>query len=76
MRLYVRYKISIIQLGEIIVADGIKNLCALYIPSWHYSEEEDRQQCEERMEWVEMFFERKRKEPADDAAADIGYCCG
>ncbi len=53
--------------------DGIKNLCALYIPSWHYSEEETRQQCEERMAWVEMFFERK--EPADDAA-DIGNCCG
>ena len=48
-------------------------VCLVY-SSWHYSEEEARQQCEERMAWVEMFF--KRKEPADDAAADIGYCCG
>ena len=48
-------------------------MCLVY-SSWHYSEEEARQQCEERMAWVEMFFERK--EPAHDAAADIGYCCG
>ena len=48
-------------------------VCLVY-SSWHYSEERARQQCEERMAWVEMFFERK--EPADDAAADIGYCCG
>ena len=48
-------------------------VCLVY-SSWHYSEERARQQCEERMGWVEMFFERK--EPADDVVADIGYCCG
>ena len=48
-------------------------VCLVYSP-WHYSEERARQQCVERMAWVEESFERK--EPADDVVADIGYCCG
>ena len=48
-------------------------VCLVY-SSWHYSEERARQQCEERMAWVEMYY--SQKEPADDASADIGYCCG
>ena len=47
--------------------------CLVYSP-WHYTEEEAREQCKERMVWVERYYEQK--EPADDAAADIGYCCG
>lgn len=48
-------------------------VCLVY-SSWHYSEEGARKQCEERMGWVERFYEQKV--PAYDAAADIGYCCG
>ncbi|MBR3187534.1 MAG: hypothetical protein IKF59_05815 [Lachnospiraceae bacterium] len=48
-------------------------VCLVY-STWHYTEEEARKQCEERMGWVKRFYEQK--EPADDAAADIGYCCG
>jgi hypothetical protein len=44
------------------------------ICSWHYSEERARERCKERMAWIEEFFEQK--EPADDASAEIGYCCG
>ena len=48
-------------------------ICLIY-SSWHYTEDEARRQCGERMVWVERYFEEKM--PADDAAADIGYCCG
>ncbi len=48
-------------------------ICLIY-SSWHYTEEHARELCEERMVWVERYFEEK--EPADDAAADIGYCAG
>ena len=48
-------------------------VCLVY-SSWHYSEERARQQCEERMAWIEEFFEQK--EAAYHASADIGYCCG
>ena len=47
--------------------------CLVY-SSWHYTEEQAREQVQERMVWVERYYEQK--EPADDAAADIGYCCG
>ena len=40
----------------------------------HYSEKRAREQCEERMVWVERYYEEKV--PADDAAADIGFNCG
>ena len=42
--------------------------------SWHYTEEQARDQVRDRMVWVERYYEQK--EPADDAAADIGYCGG
>ena len=42
--------------------------------SWHYTEEHARDQVRDRMVWVERYYEQK--EPADDAAADIGYCGG
>ena len=48
-------------------------VCLVY-SSWYYSEEGARKQCEERMVWVKRYYEQKV--PADDAAADIGYCCG
>lgn len=48
-------------------------VCLVY-SSWHYSEERARELCKESMEWIEEYFEQK--EPADDACAEIGYCCG
>ena len=48
-------------------------VCLVY-SSWHYTEEEAREQVQDRMVWVEYYYEKK--EPADGAAADIGYCCG
>lgn len=48
-------------------------VCLVY-SSWHYSEEEARQQCEDRMNFIEQYFEEKT--PVDDAAADAGYSCG
>ena len=48
-------------------------VCLVY-SSWHYSEERTRELCKESMEWIEEYFEQK--EPADDACAEIGYCCG
>lgn len=48
-------------------------VCLMY-SSWHYSEKRAREQCEERMVWVERYYEEKV--PADDAAADIGFNCG
>ena len=43
-------------------------------PWVHHSEKRAREQCEERMVWVERYYEEKV--PADDAAADIGFNCG
>ena len=48
-------------------------VCLVY-SSWHYSEVRARELCKESMEWIEECFEQK--EPADDACAEIGYCCG
>lgn len=48
-------------------------VCLIYSP-WHYTEEDARRQCEERMKWIEYYYERKM--PADDCAVDIGYNCG
>lgn len=48
-------------------------VCLVY-SSWHYTEEQARDQVRDRMVWVERYYEQK--EPADDAAADIGYCGG
>ncbi len=48
-------------------------VCLVY-STWHYTEERARQQCEDRMGLIERSYEKK--EPADDCAADVGYCCG
>ncbi len=48
-------------------------VCLVY-STWHYTEEQAREQVQERMVWVERYYEQK--EPANCAAADIGYCCG
>lgn len=47
--------------------------CLVY-STWHYTEEEARKQCEDRMGIIENAFEKK--EPADDCSVDVGYCCG
>ena len=48
-------------------------VCLIY-SSWHYTEECARQQCKDRMNFIEGSF--ARKEAADDCAADVGYNCG
>lgn len=47
--------------------------CLVY-SSWNYTEQQAREQCEERKLFIERYF--KDKVPADDAAADVGYCGG
>ena len=48
-------------------------VCLVYSP-WHYSEKRAREQCDERMIFIEQSYEDKM--PADDCAAEVGYCCG
>ncbi len=48
-------------------------LCLIY-SSWHYTEEEARQQCKDRMIFIERSF--AEKEPVYSCAVDVGYSCG
>ncbi len=48
-------------------------VCLVY-SSWHYTEERAREQCADRMIFIERSF--AEKEPADVCAADVGYNCG
>lgn len=48
-------------------------VCLVY-SSWHYSEEQAREQCEDRRGYIEESFDGKI--PANDCAIEVGYCCG
>ena len=48
-------------------------ICLVY-STWHYTEQEAREQCEERMKLIEYSYEKKV--PADDCAMNVGYNCG
>lgn len=48
-------------------------ICLVY-SSWHYSEEEAREKCVERMWIIEDGF--MNRIPADDCCVDVGYCAG
>lgn len=46
----------------------------LVLSSWHYSDEEAKILVERDNDFIKESFEKK--EPANDTAIDIGYCCG
>lgn len=48
-------------------------VCLVY-SSWHYSEKQAREQCEDRRDYIEESFDEKI--PANDCAIEVGYCCG
>lgn len=48
-------------------------VCLIY-SSWHYSEKDARNQCEERMNFIKNSFEDEM--PANDCAVEVGYDCG
>ena len=41
---------------------------------WHYTEERVADIIKERMKLIQYYYDKK--EPADDAAADVGYHAG
>lgn len=46
----------------------------LMLSDWHYTSEQAAELIEERIGFIEESY--ARKEPASDAAVDVGYCCG
>lgn len=46
----------------------------LTLSSWHYSEADAGRIIEQNKAYIERAYEAK--EPAGDAAAEVGYCCG
>ncbi len=46
----------------------------LVYSSWHYTEKQARERCEERRILIENSY--RKKEPAYDCAVDVGYSCG
>lgn len=57
------------------IQEYIEDIVVILVYStWHYSEEDARERCEERMIFIRNCFENKV--PADDCAVDVGYSCG